>query len=193
MATAKSQEDAIRRYLTYINNPDELVDQSQIEKLQQKLDESRDPVERIKLRNEIERAKQPPADELESEFTRVAKQWADQHGISAEALRAEGVKPAVLRKAGFNVGGATRKRTATAKRTGKSRQRASKDDVAKHLTSQSSGTELTLNDVIEATGASRSTVNQVIARLSEEGRIKKVGKAEHAGPGRAPDLFQVVS
>lgn len=191
MATAKSQEDAIRRYLTYINNPDELVDQSQIETLQQKLSESHDPVERIKLRNEIERTKQPPADELEAEFVNVAKQWAEQHGISAEALRAEGVKPAVLRKAGFTIGGGTRKRTTAAKRTGKSRQRASKDDVIQHLTSQSSGSEFTLNDVMEATGASRSTVNQVISRLTEEEKVKKVGKAGHTGPGRAPDLFQV--
>lgn len=191
MAAAKSQEEAIRRYLTYINNPDELVDQSQIETLQQKLSESHDPVERIKLRNEIERTKQPPADELEAEFVRVAKQWAEQHGISAEALRAEGVKPAVLRKAGFTIGGGTRKRTTAAKRTGKSRQRASKDDVIQHLTSQPSGSEFTLNDVMEATGASRSTVNQVISRLTEEGKLTKVGKAEHAGPGRAPDLFQV--
>lgn len=192
MATDKSQEDAIRRYLTYINNPDELVDQSQIEKLQQKLAESTDPVERIKLRNEIERTKQPPAEELESEFVKVAKPWAEQHGISAEALRAEGVKPAVLRKAGFSVGGGTRKRTAAAKRTGKSRQRASKDDVVQHLTGQPSGAEFTLNDVMEATGASRSTVNQVIARLTEEGKVKKVGKGEHTGPGRAPDLFQIM-
>lgn len=191
MAAAKSQEDAIRRYLTYINNPDELVDQSQIETLQQKLSESHDPVERIKLRNEIERTKQPPADELEAEFVRVAKQWAEQHGISAEALRAEGVKPAVLRKAGFTIGGGTRKRTSAAKRTGKSRQRASKDDVVQHLTSQASGSEFTLNDVMEATGASRSTVNQVISRLTEEGKLEKVGKAEHTGPGRAPDLFRM--
>lgn len=192
MASAKSQEDAIRRYLTYINNPDELVDQTQIEKLQQKLSESTDPVERIKLRNEIERTKQPPAEELESEFVRVAKPWAEQHGISAEALRAEGVKPAVLRKAGFSIGGGTRKRTAASKRTGRGRQRASKDDVVQHLTAQASGTEFTLNHVMEATGASRSTINQVIARLTEEGKVKKVGKGEHTGPGRAPDLFQVV-
>jgi membrane-bound lytic murein transglycosylase B len=191
VATAKSQEDAIRRYLTYINNPDELVDQGQIETLQQKLSESHDPVERIKLRNEIERTKQPPADELEAEFVRVAKQWAEQHGISAEALRAEGVKPAVLRKAGFTIGQSTRKRTTAAKRTGKSRQRASKEDVIQHLTSQPNGNEFTLNDVMDATGASRSTVNQVISRLTEEGKVKKVGKAEHTGPGRAPDLFQV--
>lgn len=190
MAAAKSQEDAIRRYLTYINNPDALVDEGQIKKLQEKLKQSEDPVERVKLHNEVERAKQPPADDLEADFIAVAKQWSDQHGISAAALQAEGVKPAVLRKAGFNVGG-TQKRTAS-KRTGSSRQRATKDDVISYITSKGSGGEFTLGQVIEATGASRSTVNQVIANLTEQGSIRKAGKAEHTGPGRAPDLFQVM-
>lgn len=190
MATAKNQEDAIRRYLTYINNPDELVDQDQIDKLQQKLDHSDDPVERIKLRNEIERTKQPPSDELEAEFVRVAKQWSEQHGISAEALKAEGVKPTVLRKAGFQIAGGGRRRGTSASKRTSGRRRVTKEDVAKHLEAKPSGSQFTLNQVMEATGASRSTVNQVIASMTEEGKISKAGKAEHEGPGRAPDLFQ---
>lgn len=189
MATAKNQEDAVRRYLTYMNNPSQLVDQERIEELQQKLDQSEDPVERIKLRNEIERAKQPPADEVESDFVAVAKQWADQHGISAEALKAEGVKPGVLRKAGFSVPGARRGAAATSRRGGG--RRATKEDVRKHLRNKRSGNEFTLGQVMDATGASRSTVNQVISGFVEDGTVKKVGKAEHAGPGRAPDLFTV--
>lgn len=188
MATAKNQEEAVRRYLLYINNPGELVDQDKIGELQKKLDESEDPVERIKLRNDIERTKKPPADEVEADFVAVAKQWADQHGISAEALKAEGVKPAVLRKAGFSVAGGRRGTTAS-KRSGGNR--ASKDDVTKHVTNKRSGSQFTLNQVMEATGASRSTAGQVISALTDEGKIKKVGKAEHAGPGRAPDLFEV--
>lgn len=191
MATAKSQEDAIRRYLTYINNPDELVDQDQIDKLQQKLEQSDDPVERIKLRNEIERVKQPPADELEAEFVRVAKQWSDHNGISAEALKAEGVKPSVLRKAGFQIAGGQRRRSTSASKRSSGRRRATKDDVVQHLAGKSSGDQFTLSQVMEATGASRSTVNQVLSNWTAEGRVHKAGKAEHAGPGRAPDLFQV--
>lgn len=191
MATAKNEEDAIRRYLTYINNPDELVDQDQIEKLQQKLDQYSDPVERIKLRNEIERIKQPPSDELEAEFVRVAKQWSQQHGISAEALKAEGVKPAVLRKAGFQIAGDRRRSTAPTKRTSSGRRRVTKDDVAKHVEAKPSGSQFTLSEVMEATGASRSTVNQVIATMTEEGKVSKIGKAEHTGPGRAADLFHI--
>lgn len=189
MATTKNQEEAVRRYLLYINNPSELVDQSKIDELQKKLDQSEDPVERIKLRNEMERTKKPPAEEVESEFVAVAKQWADQHGISAEALKAEGVKPAVLRKAGFSVAGGGRRGASATKRTGG--KRASKDDVVKHITSKRSGSQFTLNQVMEATGASRSTAGQVISALTDESKIKKVGKAEHSGPGRAPDLFEV--
>lgn len=190
-ATPKDQEDTVRRYLTSLSDPSQLVDQDRITKLQKKLDSTSDPLERVKLHNELEQAKQPANDGLEEEFVKVAKPWSDEQGVTAEAFVAEGVKPAVLRRAGFAVKGRAGSRSTGGTRQRRQGPRVSKDHVVEHVTGAMKGKRVTKKDIENATGGSTNTVKQATDQMVEAGQLTNVGKADHSGPGRAPDLFEV--
>ena len=98
---AATQETAVRNYLLSIRNPGALRDESAIARLQSKLEESNDELERLQLRQQLLDSESPSLERYEDGFVEHAKQWADGAGISADAFLAEGVPAAVLRRAGF--------------------------------------------------------------------------------------------
>jgi hypothetical protein len=182
----KAQEQAIRDYLTVLKDPT-AVHANDVRDLEAKVEGTTDPVERLRLRAQIEQAKRPDTSKFEDAFAKHAKGWAQEHGVTVEAFLAEGVPPAVLRKAGFTVrrggrrGGGAR-RAATTRRT-----RVSADDVRKSLPRG----KFTVRDVQEASGGSPAVVRRVIQEELEGGHVTEVGTApDHQGPGRAPTIYQ---
>ena len=180
--TNSKPEDVVRDYLTALRDPKALLPTDAIESARSDLEGTDDPIERLKIRAEIEKLEAPPVDRLREEFVGVAKEWADGVGISGAAFAAEGVANDVLRDAGFTVsGGSTR--SAPKRASGK---RVSRDDVTAAMKGR-----FTVSSLEEATGASKATVRAAISDAIDAGDAKELGTdPSHEGPGRAPLLYE---
>ena len=183
---SKTQEQAIRNYLTVLNDPAALHT-NDVGALEAQINSTDDPVERLRLRGKIEQLKQPDTSKYEDAFVKHAKAWATEHGVTADAFRAEGVPPAVLRKAGFAVRGDGRKRTRGRRSTATRRTRVNVQQVRKAIPRG----KFTVKDVQEASGASPAVVRRVIQEEIQAGNVTDAGPAsDHHGPGRAPTIYQ---
>ncbi len=125
-------EDAVRNYLTALKDPNALRDDDAIADLESKIDSSDDQLERVKLRQQLIEAKAPQLARYEQDFVDKAKAWGDEHGVTIEAFKNEGVPTNVLRRAGFSVrGGRGRSKDSTGSPRSKTgtRTRVTSDEV----------------------------------------------------------------
>lgn len=188
---ASTQEAAVRNYLLSIRNPDALRDEDAIAALNAKLEESNDELERLQLRQQLLDRQTPSMEGYEDAFVEHARAWADRTGISSEAFLAEGVPPAVLRRAGFRgvTGGGRRRsgsRSGSSPRTS-TRTRVSAEEVRAAIPT---GT-FTVKDLQERSGASAAVVRRIIAEEVEAGTVTDQGAdPDHSGPGRAPTVYK---
>lgn len=184
---AISVEQAVREYLLSLRNPSALRDDDKLAELRQRLNETDDDLERLRLRQQILEAENPARNGYEDNFITHAKAWADKVGVSDEAFLAEGVPAEVLRKAGFRRVGSGRARTAARPSARGTRRRVSADDVRAAIPKK--GT-FTVKDVQGASGASPAVVRRALADEVAAGNVNEVGPdPDHSGPGRAPTLY----
>lgn len=174
----------MRNYLVALKDPDALLDEDHIGKLQQRLEESDDQLERLRLRQELEDAQRPSVENFENEFITHAKAWADEQGVGASAFAAEGVPDDVLRKAGLLRGGrGTRRRG-----PGRAR-RVTAEEVRAAIPAG----PFTIKDLQERSGGSIATVRNVVKEAEETGLIEAQGTdPDHRGPGRSPTVYRRV-
>ena len=183
---SKTQERPIRDYLTVLNNP-AVLHTNDVRELEAQINGTDDPVERLRLRGKIEQVKKPDTSKYEGAFVKHATSWAKEHGVTRYAFRAEGVPPAVLRKAGFTVRGDGRKRTRGRRGTGTRRSRVSAEQVRKAIPRGN----FTIKDVQQASGASPAVVRRIVQEELQAGNVTDAGPApDHQGPGRAPTIYQ---
>jgi len=178
----------VRDYLTALKDPTSMVDEQRVQDIEQRLQETEDQIERVKLQQELQEVRSPSLEQFEERFVTHAKEWADRHGITAAAFRAEGVADATLRKAGFPVGaGRGRGGRRTRKQTAPRKARVSAEDVRAAIPS---GT-FTVNDVVERSGGSLAVARRVVREEVEKGNVTEHGPDQnHSGPGRAPIIFE---
>lgn len=180
-------EEAVRNYLLVLKDPGALRDEERISELEGQLRSTTDPVERVKLHQQLREVQRPETHHYEEAFVTHAKAWADAHGISVAAFLAEGVATAVLRRAGFSVPGARAGRRTGGGRTATGRSRVSAEQVRAALPTGS----FTAKDVQEATGASPAVVRRVIQEETAAGTVVAGGPdPDHQGPGRAPVIYK---
>lgn len=181
---SSTAETAVRDYLAYLRDPASA--KADTSELEGRIAATDDPIERIRLRQQLNDTADP-GPTLRDAFATHAKAWADEHGISAEAFRAEGIKPADLRDAGFPVSG----RRATSPQQRRTRRpRVTVDDVKQALPPK--GKTFTLKEITDASGASPGTVRKVVLDLLAEGSLSDEGNAtDHTGPGRSPKVYKV--
>lgn len=179
-----SPEDAVRNYLTALRDPDSLRDEKAVQAIQAKLEKATDPVERLRLRSDLERAEDVDVSSFESAFVAHAKAFSRESGISAPVLEAEGVPRSVLRKAGL-LGG---------QRAGASRVRRTRVNAESiRAAYPRKGTKFTIADLTESSGASTGAVRKVVNEDLDAGVIANAGVGENTGgPGRAPILYKRV-
>src|SRR4051794_23282241 len=96
-----SPEAAVRDYLTYLNDPDSLVDTVGVERLQEALAETVDPIERLMTMAAINRASTHDPHAYEQAFIAHAKAWAKAEDVPAAAFEQMGVPSDVLVSAGL--------------------------------------------------------------------------------------------
>lgn len=176
-------DDAIRQYLNAIQNPDALVDDDKVSKLSEQVENEEDPIKRLKLRTELDKASNVSPEDYEEGFINNAKSWAESNSITADAFIAEGVPESVLARAGM----ISQKRTGTATKT---RTRVSADDVRE--TVLATADEFSTSDIAERSGASDATARKVVQELVDSGEVEEVGPdPDHTGRGRAATLYKV--
>lgn len=183
-------EASIRNYLSALADPASLRDDQAIEAAEKALEEESDPIERLRLQQDLIRLREPSLESAEDAFVTHAKAWADEVGISGKALAAEGVPAAVLRRAGFSVSGGRGRRSSSSSRkpaSGGSGKRVTTEEV---IESMPSGT-FTVKMLQEISGASPGVVRKAIGQELEKGDLVEEGTdPDHSGPGRAPTLYR---
>jgi hypothetical protein len=180
---------AVADYLRWQNDPSSVsVDTSELE---QRLAASDDPLERLQLRSELERA-QDVGPQLEAAFVAHASTWAQQHDVTAGAFQAEGVDGSVLERAGMlAAGGQSRRSPGTT--SGRQRaKRISRDTLIDIINSYDQDESFTVSELQDqAGGGSDQTVRGVIADFVASGDVEDQGPdPDHQGRGRAPTRYR---
>jgi hypothetical protein len=174
---------AIRNYLLAVRDPDTLKDTETARQRRAQLLTTEDPVERLRLQQDIIEAEHVDPARFEAAFVEHARTWADNRGVTHAAFQAEGVGESVLRRAGFALRSRSDRGPGRAKG---SRTRVSADAIRAAIPS---GT-FTVKDVQEASGASAAVVRRVIHEEVAAGNVTTKGTDPHpAGPGRSPTLY----
>jgi len=188
---ATDPAQAVADYLRWLQDPSAV--QADTSELERRLAEASDPLERLQLRSELERAGDiGPA--LEEAFVAHARSWAQEHHVNAAAFEAEGVDRAVLRRAGLvNVSSSRGSGGGGTSRGGRSRaKRVGKDTLLDVIRGYGAGETFTVSELQDqAGGGSPQTVRNVIADAMNDGLVEAVGPdPDHTGPGRAPTRYR---
>src|SRR5215218_3840966 len=100
MATTAA-ETAVRNYLTFLSDPDSLVDQAAIKRLQANVDKAKDPVDKLRAIAQLETARQADPDVYRQGFVEHARAWAEVEAVPVSVWERMGVPQDVLRDAGL--------------------------------------------------------------------------------------------
>lgn len=189
-----SPEQAVRRYLAWIDDPSTAVDQDAVEAAEAAFAAATDPIAKLHAAAARDRAAAADTEAIQHDFVVHAKAYADAEQIPASAFEALGVGADVLREAGFEVAAKRGSRAASAPTRASSGPRAPQVSVAsiKSVAVQMPK-RFTLGQLADkAGGGSPVTVRKAVDELIAEGRAAKLGPApDHQGPGRAPTLYEL--
>ncbi|MCB0963865.1 MAG: hypothetical protein KDA98_11290 [Acidimicrobiales bacterium] len=187
MSTA---EDAVRRYLAFLDDPSSAVDQEALARAEAALSEATDPIAKLHAAAARERAAATDAEALEAAFVDRAKAYAEEQSIPAAAFEVLGVPREVLARAGFATG--ARGRTSGARRPASGTRAPQVSATAIKEAAVALEGPFTLAQLADvAGGGSPATVRKAVEELIAEGRATSLGPdPDHAGPGRAPTRYR---
>ncbi len=196
---ADLNERAIRRYLAYLEDPRSAVDDVHIAELEKQFETAIDPIDKLRVLSDLERAVLPDGGDLELEFVEHAYQWATANKIAPNAFRALGVDPELLKKAGFSkqeikargIGGGAGglKGIARAKRPVRAPVRI--DRVVEVVRKQSE--TFSIRDISNQSGATPATVSKAISALLHSGELQQGGPLPNQrSRGKIPTGYQLV-
>jgi len=185
VATNKTAEDAVRRFLLFLENPGQLRDEQEIQKKTQVVLDAVDPVDKLKALAELERVAKIDEVPIRKDFVEQAKAWADELSIPLSAFQELQVPDDVLREAGFSVPAKGRGRSAGST-DGRQRAKAvSVEDIRAYVLGLDGA--FVLADVMSGVGGSQATVRKAVDELVDTGQVEKLGPVpEYSGRGRAP-------
>jgi hypothetical protein len=191
-----SPEDAVRRYLAWVDDPSTAVDQAAVDAAEAAFASASDPIEKLHAAAARDKALVADASGIERDFIIHAKAYADAEGIPASAFSALGVSADTLAQAGFAVTSSRGRRGPSARPdTRPAAPRAPQVPVTQiKATALQMPKRFTLAQVADrAGGGSPVTVRKAVDELIAEGRVVSTGPdANHTGPGRAPTLYELV-
>lgn len=188
-----SPEDAVRRYLLWLEEPESIIDDDAVAKAEAAVADAADPLARLHALADLEHARAADAEGVTADFVAHAKAYAEAQSIPLAAWEALGVPTEVLRQAGLT-GGRGRRGVGRPSGGGGAGQRAPKVAIeelkaaARRLPKQ-----FTLADVArEAGGGSPQTVRKAVDEMIAAGQARNLGpKPDHHGRGRAPTLYEL--
>lgn len=192
MAAPATPEDAVRRYLEWLEDPSSVVDEEAVSRAEAAVASARDPLARLHAMADLEHARQVDGGSLEEDFVTHARAYAEAESIPVAAFQAVGVPDDVLRRAGLPVGG--RRRSSSSGRRASGVRRAPQVSIEEvKAAALRLPKQFTLADVArEAGGGSPQTVRKAVDDLISEGKARRIGpKPDHHGRGRAPTLYEL--
>lgn len=185
-AAAKA-EGAVRSYLRFLEDPDQLVDPDAVKRLEDSVAAARDPVDKLKALAELEKARRPDASRYEEAFIRAAKVWADANEIAGQLFSNLGVDREVLEAAGLLPRAPTSSRQR--RQNIKDSKSTSVGVIKAHIRNQKG--EFKLASIAAAVGGSPMTLRKAVNQLIAEGVVQRLGPdPQWRQPGRAPILFR---
>jgi len=188
-------ERAVRLYLMWLDDPQQLVDRARIDSLESQYDRTKDPIDRLRLLGQLERARVSDGSQLEADFVRLAGTWATQNDVPGNAFRQLGVSDDVLAAAGLGSSGRGRGRRRGSARAGAAparRARAVSTETLRGWMLKHSG-PFTVADVTGAAGGSPMTAKKALDELIDAGRVQRLGPVPNwRGRGRAPTAYQII-
>jgi hypothetical protein len=188
---APTPEDAVRRYLQWLEDPESIVDEAAISQAEAAVAEAGDPLARLHALADLEHARAADSEGVTADFVAHARAYADAQSIPLAAWEALGVPTEVLRQAGL-LGGRGRRSSSSRSGGGQRAPKVAIDELksaARRLPKR-----FTLSDVArEAGGGSPQTVRKAIDEMIEAGQARNLGpKPDHHGRGRAPTLYELI-
>lgn len=177
--TPTEAEQAVSTYLTWLEDPDALIDHKAVAAAEAAVNKATDPIAKVIAFSELERASTVDGASVEEGFIRHAKRWARKTGVTASALQHVGVPKSVLTAAGLYPAS-----------TGQRHSTLDLDEVLKALPVDGG---FTMGDAANAIGRTRETARKYIAELEQQGWVERIGVAETESRGRSPILYHVVS
>jgi hypothetical protein len=189
-ATSSAAEGAVRSFLTFLTDPDSLVDAEAVEMHQNAVEAAKDPIEKLKALSALQRARAVDPALFRSDFVRYAKAWAEAESVPASAFQQLGVPDELLQQAGIIiVGGRGRRRKSAAAAPAATRRKAVSASQLEEGILALDG-EFTLKDVSERVGGSPATIKAAIERLEAQEKVQAAG--ERTGSrGRAARTWKV--
>jgi hypothetical protein len=189
-ATSSAAEGAVRSFLTFLTDPDSLVDAEAVEMHQNAVEAAKDPIEKLKALSALQRARAVDPALFRSDFVRYAKTWAEAESVPASAFQQLGVPDELLQQAGIIiVGGRGRRRKSAAAAPAATRRKAVSASQLEEGILALDG-EFTLKDVSERVGGSPATIKAAIERLEAQEKVQAAG--ERTGSrGRAARTWKV--
>jgi len=187
---APDAEDTVRRFMLFIEDPSQLIDQAAVDKYTKAVADATDPIDKLKAMADLDKAKNIDEGPLRDGFVKVAKAYADAEGLPTTVFQHMKVSDDVLKDAGFEITTPTKTlRT----RNGTERQRAKSvplDDIKAWIGKTTS--TFILNDVISGIGGSPATVRLAITEMTADGKVENLGVLpNYTGRGRAPLHYQL--
>jgi hypothetical protein len=199
------KEQAVRRYLAFLANPNSVTDDEQVAaqlaKLEKQYEKSVDPIAKLRLRSSIERVKQPDTTQLEADFVEHAFEWASANNIVPSAFLSMGVDPELLHRAGLKsdeVDQARRAAKLRSKRSGagrgkkptrRNRPPVRLDEIYPTIRKQTK--QYTIADIHEIAGGSIGSARTAILSLVAIGEVRAIGTKPGAR-GKAPVVYETV-
>ena len=197
-------EDAVRSYLTYLDDPASIRNDDEIATRRRAVAKAVDPVEKLRAVAALRSAERLDGSEYRERFIREARGWAQREGITTSAFVEIGVPLADLRAAGFDVSGGRagrggrRRRTASRPTEAARPRRTRRRDGRTRVTSDSireailaTSEPFTTSTLRELTGGSLGTIRKVLGDLVAAGEVGELGPDHNRKRrGRAPIRYQ---
>lgn len=192
-------EQAIRRYLLWLNDPSSIVDVEAIEEAERRAKQTTDVIEKLKALSRVEHMRLGDSGAVKRGFLEHAKAWGDQHEISAASWIRLGVPPEVLREAGITGNRAAGRPPARAATTRPAATRISGprganvgiNQIVSHV--QTMTGPFVLTDIADQVGGSPMTIRKAVDQMVADGAVERIGAdPQHNGRGRAPIRYRAV-
>ncbi|HMJ75503.1 MAG TPA: hypothetical protein VK507_05995 [Iamia sp.] len=188
---APTPEDAVRRYLLWLEEPESIVDDEAVAKAEAAVAAAGDPLARLHALADLEHARAADAEGVTADFVAHAKDYAEAESIPLSAFEALGVPTEVLRQSGLMGGRGRRGGGRPSSGAGSRAPKVAIEELkaaARRLPKQ-----FTLADVArEAGGGSPQTVRKAVDEMIAAGQARNLGpKTDHHGRGRAPTLYEL--
>lgn len=181
MSVALDSDAAVRDYLRFVEDPNQLIDDTRIAELERAVAEAADPLDRLRAVAELERCRRPDESAYRDAFIRHAKLWAEQNNVPASAFTVLGVDDAALEDAGLLPAARSRQHRPRLVRIG---------DIRAAVTTWTE--RFTYADVERKVGGSPMTIRKAINQLVDDGTVVRLGPdPDWHGKGQSPHLFQL--